>query len=333
MLKELKERKDPRRLLIGLLLGLAFLVLAFRKVEIGGLLKTLAGFNIWWLLLFMVAHLVVLWIRSWRWRVVVSPIQKVGYGEIFCITVRGFLINSLLPLKAGDLYRIHALGERSKISRATVLGTLVVERLADLVGLTILSICLAWIIPLPEKLWHALPWIGGLIAGGLVLWWVTSRVLSSRRAHESGGGKLPRFIHGLPFRWIIERLRHGLSVLKDLRQSALLLVATALLFAIYTLGIFLIMRGFTIKGLSLAAPLAQLVFIFWSSLLPQAPAGVGTFEYASILALKLFGVGREMALAIALVLHAGVIANLLLINCVAYFAPMIAGQFSPRVDN
>ena len=332
MSKEPTERKDPRRFLIGLLLGLALLVLAFRKVEYGALVKTLASFNLWWLPLFMMAHLAVLWLRSWRWRVVVSPIQRVGHGDIFCIIVRGFLINNLLPMKAGDLYRVHALGERSKLSKATVLGTLLVERLADLAGLVLLSAGLAWIVPLPESLRHALPWMGGLLAGGIVLWWVASRVLIDRGDRPGAWGKLSRRINRLSFPRVVESLRQGLSVLRDLRQWVTLLATTGLILVSYALGIVLIMRGFNVKGLSIMAPIAQLVFIFWSSLLPQAPAGVGTFEYASLLALQLFGVDREAALAIALVLHAGIIANLLFLNGIAFFAPMLAGRFNPRVD-
>ncbi|MFQ6673101.1 MAG: lysylphosphatidylglycerol synthase domain-containing protein, partial [Candidatus Tectimicrobiota bacterium] len=90
--------KGRRRFILGLAVGAAFLALAFRRVDLAVLIREMAGFNLWWVLLFAASHLMSLWLRSWRWQGIVDPIQPVGLGVLFPITVRGFLISNLVPL-------------------------------------------------------------------------------------------------------------------------------------------------------------------------------------------------------------------------------------------
>ena len=43
----------------------------------------------------------------------------------------GYLANNILPARLGELVRSHYLGDREGISRASALGTVVVERVVD----------------------------------------------------------------------------------------------------------------------------------------------------------------------------------------------------------
>ena len=43
----------------------------------------------------------------------------------------GYLANNILPARLGELVRSHYLGDREGISRASALGTVVVERIVD----------------------------------------------------------------------------------------------------------------------------------------------------------------------------------------------------------
>lgn len=321
--------KGRRRIVLGLIIGAVFLVLAFRRVEFDVLLQKLHGFNFWWLPLFIASHLATLTIRSWRWKAIVQPIRPVRLKLLFPITVRGFLISNLVPMKAGDLYRFLALSQRSGLSKATSLATLVVERLADLTGLALLSALLATVLPLPSAIRKAVIWT--VLAGCLVLalWWSVRQMPRMRMRLREMEHRVFQWMEGSLAGKVIESLRQGLAVLKDARQWLVLLAFTGFLFVTYSVGVVFILRGFDIRGISPLAPLALLAFVFWSSVLPQAPAGVGTFEYASVLALQIFGVGREEALAVALVMHTLVIVNLLIVSGLTYLAPDF--RFSPKV--
>ena len=55
------------------------------------------------------------------------------YRRVLGYTYIGYLANNILPARLGELVRSHALGEGEGISRTTVLGTVVVERIVDTV--------------------------------------------------------------------------------------------------------------------------------------------------------------------------------------------------------
>lgn len=315
--------KGRHKMLLGLIIGACFLFLAFRRVDIAVLVQKLTGFNFWWLPLFIVSHLLSLALRSWRWQAIVNPIKPVGLGVLFPITVRGFLFSNLIPMKAGDLYRFSALSQRSGLTKTTSFATLVVERLADLAGLVLLSAMLSIVLPLPPAIRSAVIGTGVAGCGALTFWWSARRLPGLRERMKQKELQLAEWADGSPLGKVIDSLRQGLTILKDLRQWVILLGATGLIFVSYSIGIIVVLRGFDIKGISLLAPLALLAFVFWSSMLPQAPAGVGTFEYASALALQLFGVGREEGLAVALVLHAAVIVNLLVVSGLTLLIPSL----------
>ena len=71
--------------------------------------------------------------RGARWRALLAPIAPLPYRRVLGYTYIGYLANNVLPARLGELYRSHALGEGEGVSRTTVLGTVVVERVVDTV--------------------------------------------------------------------------------------------------------------------------------------------------------------------------------------------------------
>jgi len=61
--------------------------------------------------------------------------------EVVVPVLVGHMANNALPARTGELYRAHLLGRRTRMSRSSVVGSIVVERTFDglmLVGLTLL---------------------------------------------------------------------------------------------------------------------------------------------------------------------------------------------------
>src|SRR5213078_940959 len=72
--------------------------------------------------------------RGVRWQRLVHPIRSVRYLHMLGYLLIGYLMNNVLPARLGELVRSHYLGDREGISRASALGTVVVERVVDLVA-------------------------------------------------------------------------------------------------------------------------------------------------------------------------------------------------------
>ena len=70
-------------------------------------------------------------LRAARWQQLVAPIQWVRYRPMLAYLLVGYLANNILPARLGELVRSHYLGDREGISRASALGTVVVERIVD----------------------------------------------------------------------------------------------------------------------------------------------------------------------------------------------------------
>ena len=69
--------------------------------------------------------------RGARWQSLLRPIKAIPYRRVLGYTYVGYLANNVLPARLGELVRSHALGEGEALSRTTVLGTVVVERIVD----------------------------------------------------------------------------------------------------------------------------------------------------------------------------------------------------------
>src|SRR5207237_1064968 len=67
------------------------------------------------------------------WQRLLRPIAAVRYVPMLGYLLIGYVANNVLPARLGELIRVHYLGDREGISRASALGTVVVERVVDLV--------------------------------------------------------------------------------------------------------------------------------------------------------------------------------------------------------
>jgi hypothetical protein len=94
--------------------------------------------------------------------------------------------------------------------------------------------------------------------------------------------------------------------MRVLGDPRLVLAVFAVSLALWSLPI--LSSWIMIRAFHLAAPFnaALIVFIFigFGTALPQAPGMIGTYQYACVLALGLFGVSQPEALAYGLVLNA-----------------------------
>jgi uncharacterized protein (TIRG00374 family) len=214
-----------------------------------------------------------------------------------------YLVNSVLPARAGDVLRAHLLGQREATSRSEVLGTVVVERVVDLsVALLMLLVSLT-LSALPKSL------SGAAIASGVVCGALIAGLILANAA----GPRLVRFVVGrlsfLPTHLrtrIVQmglRLVAGMSTLRGPGRLARFFSLTAMVWCVELLVVWQVSLMF---GLELPAKGVLLVVVALAvgSSVPAAPGNVGTYEFFGIGALAALGVTGDKAFAFVLVLHA-----------------------------
>ncbi len=297
-----------KRLAAGVALGAFFLWLALRNVHFSEMTETLRRVSLPAFVLFCLMHIGSLGLRALRWRLLVRPLAEVPVSRMLPPLAIGFMVNFLLPGRAGEFVRAWLFSRRENVSTSAVFATVVVERLFD--GLAI--ICL--LAPAPFLLgagdpallarirWAALllPVVYVAILTVLILLSHHRQALAvflSRHPVVLRRPLLARVVH------LVERFCEGLGVLRSWRAVAGTVLFSLLIWGWGSLANALMMRAI---GLDLPgyAPIFLIVLQGFGVLIPT-PGFVGPFQYAHVVALGVYGVPEAVAISLALLIHAG----------------------------
>ena len=301
--------------LLGVVVTAGFGYLAVRHVHWHDAWTAFRSSNPWWLVPALAALAAAVGLRAIRWQALFAPGRRPPLGTTTRALLVGYFFNNVLPARAGEAARVVALHRSSGTSRAELAATVVVERIFDVLSLVVLFfVALPW---LPHVSWTAGAAVLGVAVGGGCLLLAAGVALWGERPFRL----LLRPLTLLPF--LAEEglaraalnLTHGLAAVRRPRVALVALAWTMLSWLALALSAWLVFVGFDL-GLSPLAGLLVVVAINLALILPSAPAAVGVFEAATVVALSAFDVPRSTALSAALVLH--------LLNFVPY---LVAGGF------
>lgn len=125
-----------------LALGFLLLYFAFRGVALDELGATLKRANFWWIGLSLFFAALSFFSRARRWMLLIEPL---GYKPTFWNTYHslliGYLSNFALP-RLGEVTRCVSLGRREKIPVDSLFGTVIIERVIDLLVLILIMLVL-----------------------------------------------------------------------------------------------------------------------------------------------------------------------------------------------
>jgi glycosyltransferase 2 family protein len=296
-----RARRAWTALAVAFTLGFGYL--AVRDVELSELARSLGDSNYWYLLPALALLAAGFFVRVLRWRYMFSPETRPGLWPTTETLLLGQFLNSVLPFRAGDAARIVALRSFGGPSRVETAGTVVLERVFDVLALLLLLfVTLPW---LPEVTWiRAAGTLGIVLTLVVVAAIVVLRVYGERavRVVLIPFALLP-FLSSARVEAAVRNLTQGVIALRSTRLGLLAFSLTLLSWIVLGMSFWLLMLGFDF-GLSPMAGLLVVTATGLSHLLPSAPAGVGVFEAAAIVALAAYDVPQAPALSYALVAHA-----------------------------
>jgi uncharacterized protein (TIRG00374 family) len=288
---------------LGLLLSLLFGYLAFRDVELRELRAALASQDLIFLAPAAAALAVGVLLRAWRWQLLFEHVSRPRFRHVLNALLVGYLFNTILPARAGEVVRVQVLGSRAGISRAEVLGTVVLERAYDLLVLIALLAVAAPFLP-------PVDWLTAvLVLGAALCASLAAGALVVRRYGVRAARALLRPLVLLPAidSERVERIAAnavtGLAGLRVTRLAAAAIGVTAASWLALAASAWFLLLGTQIDG-SFGMALLVLVATNLVLVVPSSPAALGAFEAAAVVALTAYGVDREHALSFALVLHA-----------------------------
>ncbi|MGI5836619.1 MAG: lysylphosphatidylglycerol synthase transmembrane domain-containing protein [Chloroflexota bacterium] len=285
----------------GLVISAIFLALLLWNVDWDQFWSSLRGANYAWLMLSLLALTLAVILKVQRWQLLLLPAKRTSPTNVFYSISIGYLVNTVLPGRLGELARASLLARLESISVMTVLSTVAVDRILDLV---VLALLLAIVLPMAD-----LPdWVAksGLLvgAGGLVLLFFClflaypkGRDFFLRRLSS-----LPRF-PGKPAveKWAdavclgVEGLKGAWPMARVLASSLVIWLVTVLMFYFGQLAF------------HLEAPLWAAILITTTTsmgmVVPSSPGYMGVFHYLVVLSMMAFGETKETSLGYAVVIH------------------------------
>jgi hypothetical protein len=290
------------KIFVGLLVGGAFLYLAFRHVPLADLRSALHSVDWRWLCAAVLVSLILQVFRAWRWQLELRPLEHVPLPRLWVVTSVAYMAINLLPARTGEIVRPWLLSRRSGVTFTNVVGNLVIEKTLDSVVLVFyILVGLVTASNLPPWVRHgaAISAMAAamLLALVLLLWWRGESFADGWVLHHlphSAGARLKR---------ILTSLLDGMRILPNPRLLLAVTAVSLILWSLPILSSYIMIRAF---GFDVPFSAAVIVFIFigFGTALPNAPGMIGTYQWACILALGLFGVPQANALAYGLLLNA-----------------------------
>jgi hypothetical protein len=224
-------------------------------------------------------------VRAERWhRLLVQDGGTPRRTDSYALTVIGYTGNNILPARAGDAVRVVLMAPLAAVSRRTVVGTLLAERILDVVWVVVLFVVVGYGI-LGEVTTGRLGLIAGVtLAGLLALAGAVIVLRRNQRMRELIGPMLTSTLSLLS--------AHGVGLVA--MTGLIWLIET---FVWMTVGA---AAGFDmnlLEGLYLVA----LASVF--SLIPSGPAYAGTQDTATIVGIKAIGGSNALAVSYLLILR------------------------------
>lgn len=236
-------------------------------------------------------------LRAWRWRMMLARVDiddehgypmpsDLGMLRIFLIS---WFANCILPAKLGDAYRAYLLKQETNAPFSPVLGSILAERLIDLVVLVFVLLASGAIVfgtHVPGAATQTLV-VGGIavvvaIVGVLMLWFArdfVERLLPSRMRHHYAG------------------LHDG--IFRSLKNPWKFAAISVVIWLGEGLRVYFVAQSLhTHTHISTAMLVALMSSLL--TIVPFTPAGLGVVEGAMITIFKLVGMPKETAAAVAL---------------------------------
>ena len=259
-------------------------------------------------------------VRAARWRLLLGKVgdgARLPFGLVLRALLIGYLGNAALPARLGEAARAGVVSRAAGRPFGAVLGTVLLERLIDLVALAVLVLIASMFAPVPALVINAAAVTLAVgIAGGLVLA-VAGRRLGVAGAASPVGVRQRVLAFGrhllagalYPGRAVIVTAG-ALSLVAWLLDAALYLAAAASLGITISVGTAVIIDA--------AGALA--------TALPAAPGYVGTYDLAAAAVGAGLGLDPAKAVALAAVVHAVVLVPIALAGAAALVGETLSGR-------
>lgn len=309
-----------------LALGIIIFWLVYKDQDIDRIKNILKNdVNYWWIVVSLVLGLLSHISRTLRWNLMIEPLgKKPRTLNTFLAVMVGYLMNFVIP-RMGEISRCGVLARYEKISFTKLVGTVVTERLVDMIMLLVLLFIvivtqfgkvLRFLKNNPEvqdKFADTVssPYvIIGIIAIVLIIWICRSRIKETKLFKKATG--------------FMTQFAEGFRSIKSMKNKWAFVGHSVFIWLMYYLMLYVVFFSFEFtSGLSAVAGLTTFVLASFGMVAP-VQGGIGAWHFMTIEALVLYGIDKPDGTVFALLAHSSMTAMLILLGLIALlFLPFI----------
>lgn len=304
----------PVQITAGVAIAAAGLAIFLRDVDIDQLGRQIRETEPWSLAVVPVLAMVTLWLRAIRWGLVLPSKPEAHKNDLTATTTIGFMVNNIVPARIGEAVRALLLWKRNRYGVTVSIGSLIVERLLDLVvfmSFFAFPVLLFDIAPvLRPYAWGML----GIVAGVLAFFGLYALMPhQAQRLAMGAAGLLPGTV-GTRAAKLAEEALSTLTWVRSWHRALTVFALSPIITGCYAVMIFVLVP--TSSPLGLVPSLTASSFAALGAAIPLSPGYVGTLHATMLEGLVLLGQEREAARALTLVYHA-----------INYTVPTLAGAY------
>jgi glycosyltransferase 2 family protein len=290
------------------ILTVLFLLFAFKGIDLNASFHLITHSSFTAIILYVIVFFLSHYIRAIRWNLMLESVKKdASLGHLFGSVIVGYGVNCVIP-RLGEVYRGLFLGRWERISRTTVIGTVVVERMIDMFSFAFAALISVSIYS--GDLYNEIVWLKtSLVIGFAMIFLVTIFLIFIVRFKEKFRDKLVRFVARFSEKYaerlksIIDTLIYGLASIKSKKNMAMVFFWSVVMMIVYAINAQI---GFYVLGIDFSGnvtfEMAWIVMTIssFSAMIPT-PGGVGSYHAISILVLtQLYKFDKEFSAAYAI---------------------------------
>jgi len=317
-------------LVLGVLISAVMLYLALRNVSLSEVSRSILRIDPIWILLTVPIIMLSFLSRALRWKVILKSSGDISFAGAYHPLMIGFMLNCVLPARAGEIARPIVLKKIEDVPFSTGLASVAVERFFDILILLILFAAMFHVIEIDPNLniefgtyqlnRDLLLSLGqGMVKIGIFVICLMLLIVSKRvrdkislmllrlpgiliRNNESLKNKVEQKICS-PIIQIMENAGSGFAIIKNPLEICICLILSIIIWVFAGLSYYILSLGFPGISLTLIEIFIFMIIICIFIALPSAPGYWGLWEAGGVFALTLYGISANEAASFTLANH------------------------------
>ncbi|MCK5781996.1 MAG: flippase-like domain-containing protein [Flavobacteriales bacterium] len=312
---------------IFFLIGVALIYLVFKDADINQMMKDLAAADYKWILLSFVMGYAAYVSRGYRW---LQLIEAMGYkakpiNAINSVSITYFT-NLALP-RAGEVARATSLNQSEGIPVDKLLGTIVIERIIDM--LLLLTLMFLTVIVRFEDLISFFETALSQKEGGddegmhmikyflilIVILLVVAYFLRNRIKETNIYDKIKSFLIGL---------KEGIATIKHMKNKGMFIFHTLFIWFMYYLMVYVVFFAMPETSHLTISDGLFIMAVGALGMVAPVPGGLGAYHGAVMIGLGLLGIAPDTGRSFAIIVHTTQTLIALISGPIAIFMTSIA---------